>query len=67
MTYFELYRFGIRFLQELRQMDGQESRDMPAIEQADVPEVDGLFEQHRRSDHLTRNEVPRSPHVVPLL
>lgn len=67
MTYLELYWFGVGFLQELRQVDGQESRDMSAIEQADVPEVDGFLKQHRRRDHLTRDEIPRSPHVVPLL
>lgn len=40
---------------------------MAAVEQADVAEVDGLLEEHRRRDHLARDEVPCCPHVLPLL
>ena len=48
-------------------MDGQECRDVPAVEQADMAQVDGLLEQHRWGDHLPRDEVPGVPHVLPLL
>ena len=48
-------------------MDVQERRDVTKVEEADVPEVDGLLEEHRGRDHAARDEVPRGPHVLPVL
>ena len=40
---------------------------MSGVEEADVTKVDRLLEQHRWRNHAPVDEVPCSPHVVPLL
>ena len=47
-------------------MDRQERRNVPAVEKTNVAQVYRLLEQHRRRDHLLRDEVPGGPHVLPL-
>ena len=45
-TYLELYRLSVRLLKQLRQVNREESRNMAAVKETDVSEVDGLLEQH---------------------
>lgn len=53
--------------QKSGQVDVEESRNMPQVEQTDVSQVDRLLEQHRRRDHTPGDAVPSGPHVPPVL
>jgi len=43
-TNFEIFRFGVWFTQEVRQMDVKECRDMTSVEQKNVLQTDRFFE-----------------------
>ena len=66
-AYLEFDGFCIGFLEESGQMDRQERRDVPAVKQTDVPQVNRFLEHHRRRNHLACYEVPRCPHILPLI
>ena len=47
-------------------MNVQESWNVTQIEQTDVPQINRLLEKHLRRNHAQGDEVPDSPHVVPI-
>ena len=63
----EFLRLSVRFLEEFRQVDIEESRDMTQIKQADMAEVNRFLEQHGGWNHPPGNEVPCKPQVLPVL
>lgn len=49
------------------QMDIQKRRDMALIKETYMPQVNRLFEQHRRWYHPLVHKVPQRPHVMPFI
>jgi hypothetical protein len=66
-TNLESVRLSMGLLQKPRQMDVEESGDVPKIEKANVAEVDRLLHEHRMRDHASGDAVPSGPEVLPVV
>ena len=64
---FELFGFGMRLPKKPGEMDVEESGDMTQVKQTDMSQINRFLEKHRRGNHATRDEVPDSPQVLPIL
>ena len=64
---FELVRFSMRLVQEPREMDIQECRNVSAVEQANMAQVNRFLEKHRGRYQTPVDVVPTSPHIAPFV
>lgn len=56
-----------RIASRLCQLDIQKGRNMAQVEDASVAQLDGLFVELLVWEHLTSDDVPRSPKRLPIL
>ena len=65
-THLEVIGFGVRLIQEPRQVDVEERRDVPEVEQTNVAEVYRFLVKQPGRNHPHGDHVPRSPHGLPI-